>query len=82
MAERVAETLALSHAPGEIAGGDLGIVLGLELQAGLFQFAAQRVVIGQRAVVHEALIAAGREWVGAAGVDGGFGCHARVRDRM
>ena len=59
--QRFAEVHALVHAPGDVGGGDLGIVLGLEGHAVVDQLAAQVVVVGQRAVVHEALVGAGRE---------------------
>ena len=59
--QRLAEILAMRHLRGEIGGRDLGVVLGLECHAFADQLAAQIVVVGQRAVVHQALVGAGRE---------------------
>ncbi len=63
--QRVVQRVALAQAPRQVAGGDLGVVLGVELDALAAQLAAQAVVVRQRAVVHEAEVEAGREGVRA-----------------
>jgi hypothetical protein len=66
----------------EIGGGDFGVVLGLEGHAFAHQFAAQIVVVRERAVVHQALVGAGRERMGAERGHGRFRCHAGMADAM
>src|SRR5665809_55234 len=58
--EGVAERQALAHAPSEITGRHLGVVLGLESESFTLQHPAEIVVIGERAVMHQALVRASR----------------------
>ena len=80
--QSLAEARAFLHAPGEIAGRHLGIVLGLELDAAAAHGAAQGVVIGERPVVHQALVAPRRERMRTLGRHRQLGRHARVRDAV
>ena len=63
--QRVVERVALAQPPRQVAGGHLGVVLGVELDALAAQLAAEVVVVRERAVVDEAEVEAGRERVRA-----------------
>src|SRR5436305_961163 len=76
--ERGLERVALAQPPGQVAGGDLGVVIGLEVDPLAAQLAAQPVVVGERPVVHEAEVVSGRERVRPFGRDAALGRHARV----
>ena len=80
--ERLVERGAFAQSPGQIAGRDLGVVVGLEPDAVASQPGAQPVVVGQRAVVHEAEVEAGREGVGMLGRDRALGRHAGMAEAM
>jgi hypothetical protein len=43
--ECIAEGQSLAHAPGEVAGGDLGVVLGLEVEPFALQDAAEIIMV-------------------------------------
>ncbi len=80
--ERLLERRPLTESPREVAGSDLGVVLGLELDPLPPQCAAQRVVVRERAVVDEAQVEARRERVRALGRDPALGRHPRVAERV
>ena len=82
LVQRLPEILALGHFGREIGGSDLGVVFGLEGHALPHQFAAQVVVVGQRAVVHQALVGAGREGMRAERRDRQFSRHAGMADAV
>src|SRR6478736_2967370 len=82
MLQRIAEAVALADAPGEIARGHLRVIVRLEAQAVALELPAKRIVIGQRSVMHEALIAASGEWMGAVGSDGGLCGHPGVSNAV
>src|SRR5439155_12967644 len=62
--ERLLERRPFAQPPREVAGGDLRVVLGRELDALALEAATQAVVVRERAVVHETEVAAGREGAG------------------
>ena len=76
------QVIALAHAPLEEAAGGLGVVVGDEADAERLELLAHQVRIGQRAVVHQAEILAGRERMRMRGRDRGFRGHARVRHHV
>ena len=80
--ERMLECGALAQPPCEVAGGDLGVVLGLELDALTAEVLAQAVVVRERAVVHEAEVVARRERMRALGRDTALGRHTRMSERV
>src|SRR3546814_7854527 len=47
----------LFRSPREVVGRDFGVILGLEALALADQLTAERIVIGERAVMHKTLIA-------------------------
>ena len=67
--ERLLERVALAQPPGQVAGRDLGVVVGLEHDALAPQLLAQAVVVRERAVVHQAQVEPGRERVRVLGRD-------------
>ena len=69
---------ALAQPPVEVARGDLGVVVGLELDPLAPQHPPQPVVVRERAVVDEAQVEAGGERVRALRRDLALRRHARV----
>ncbi len=61
--QRLLQARALAHPPGQIAGRDLAVVVGLEADSLARQEPAQTVVVGERPVVHQAQVEPGRERV-------------------
>ena len=80
--ERLVERRSLAHPPHQIARRDLAVVLGAERDALALQILAHAVVVGQRAVVHEAQVEPGRERMRSVGRDPALGRHPRVAERM
>src|SRR5439155_17372315 len=80
--ERLLERGALAHTPREVAGRDLGVVLGLEFDPLAAQPLPQAVVIRERTVVNQAEIEPGRERVRAFGGHAALGGHPRVAEAV
>ena len=80
--QRLAQILAMRHLRGEIGGRDLGVVLGFEFHAFADQLATDIVVVGQRAIVHQALVGAGRKRMRTHGRHRRFRCHAGMADAV
>ena len=54
--QSLTEVHALVHTPGEIGRGDLAVVLRLEGHAVATKLTTQIIMVGKRAIVHEALV--------------------------
>jgi hypothetical protein len=80
--QRLAQRRALLHPPCQVGRADLGVVLAFDADAVAAQLSPQRVVIGERPVVHEALVGPGGKRMRALGRHGGFGGHAGMADAM
>lgn len=80
LVQRLLQAIADAQPPGQVAGRDLRVVLGLEAHALLFEPLAQPVVVGQRAVMHQAQILSGRERVAAGHGHRALGGHAGMAD--
>ena len=65
---------------GDVSGRDFGVIVAVEGNAGALQLAARTIVIGERAVVHQAEIARRAERVGMLARDAAFRRHAGVAD--
>ena len=77
-----AQRCTVLHFPCEVGGTDLCVVLGFDMDAFAAQLAAQRVVVGQRTIVHQTLIGARVEGMSAHGRDSRFRRHTRMSNAM
>src|SRR6476620_5646288 len=82
MLERGAEAVALADTPSEIARSHFSVVLRFEAQTLALELPAKRIVIGKRAVMHEALIAPCGERMSAVGGDRRLRRHAGMRNAV
>src|SRR5262245_19423177 len=80
--ERLRERRSLTEPPGQVAGGDLGVVFGLEVDALTAELLAQAVVVRERAVVDEAEIEPGGEGMRAFRGHPALRGHACVAERV
>ena len=77
-----AQILALGHFRREIGGGHFRVVLGFEGHAFAHQFTAQIIVVGERTIVHQALVGARGKGMRAKRRHCRFRCHAGVTDAV
>ncbi len=80
--DRRLQVVALAQPPLEEAAGRLGVVVGLEFDAERLELLAHQMRIRQRAVVHQAKVAARGERMRMRRRDRRFGGHAGVADQV